>query len=259
MDIDKLQSKYSLTLDKYITNPTENKGNLFLNLAMVKQGLGASYEKLKTNPLFKLNVFNYKEGLLIHVAVPSEKYDLWYDVLLQLIDYKEEDKPVDDKSLKNIKFLTYSNCPSFVFTYAYVFNKRNLLIADTISKYEKEIFNRPPYQRNYYNIVNIEKSLYFAIRFVLENYSTIGSLQAIANSLPIGFWNNITKPQDKINEYNRVKKEYHDNIEKEEKAKVRKEAVKRVVTGKSQDGDTKRIITGKDHRKSKIKGKAKRR
>lgn len=270
MDIDKIdKNKYSLTLLKYITNPTENKGNLFLNLAMVKDGLKGRYAKLIKNENFKYKIYRYKDNFLIHVAVPSEKYDLTYDVLLELIDFKEEEnKPFDTKLIKNTNFRVYSNSPAFQFTYGYVFHKRGLLIPETESKFEKAIFSRQPYQRNYYQITNIEKSIFYAINIILDNMSTLGELSSQAVSLPFTFFSSIPTPTQKINEYNRVKKEFKENETKDKKKEVRKDVVNRALHNKSQTGDFGRIITGKDkisgsksssssHRKSKIKGKSK--
>jgi len=98
--------------------------------------------------------------------VPSEFYktnNITYDVLIE-IEYRENKR----LSLRNAKF--YSNCPSFIYTYAYVFNQESLVIEDLKSKLPSECLTNPPTIRNPIESRGYEKSIYMACRYLLEGF-----------------------------------------------------------------------------------------
>lgn len=265
MDIDKLEKeKHSLSFEKYLTNPSGNKGNLFLNMSMVKGNLNEKFDSLlreKKNK-FDLKVYDNGNKFILYVKVPSSKYDLFYDVVFEIDKKGEDDKPLERINLKKSKFKVYSNCPSFVFTYAFIFNNRELLIEGLKSKYSKDTLQKQPLQKNYYQIVAMEKSLFFAISYILMQCST---LEEVSNKAVKGnCFSLIATPEGKLAEYRSLQKQESVNKTKDRKKEVRKEALGRVLNAKTQKGDTKRIITGKakitgnnSKRTTKKKGKSK--
>lgn len=260
MDIDKLENKHSITFEKYITNPSGNKGNLFLNMSMVKGNLQEKFDKLlydkKDN--FALNVYKHGGNFILYVKVPSSRYDLFYDVVFEIQDRTNEDKPLDRVNLSKCEFKVFSNCPSFAFTYAHIFNNRKLIIDELVSKYAKDIIKRPPYEKNYYEIVAMEKSLFYAISYLLSRCTT---LEDVNNLCEKGnCFSAISTTDDKLFEYKQLQQAESKERRKEEKDKVRKETMGRVLKANIKKGDSGRIITGKEKRKapkSKVKGKRK--
>lgn len=128
----------------------------------------------------------------VHVKVPSETVgNFYYDVLMEF-DIGKSTKNIEDCDIR-----IFSNCPSFVYTYAYVFyhlgesaptNKSNkkpsglligflskkipndrLLIPGTEAKLGDDVINNPPVVRNPAGLPLFDKSIYHAIFFIQDN------------------------------------------------------------------------------------------
>lgn len=155
------------TLSKYASNPT-GKGSAYVaNRSAIKQGLNMTFIKLlrEHRKVFVAMPYTYPNGdLLYWVKVPSEFYNdnkITYDVLF-LIEY---DKNVERK---NRTMRVYSNSPSFIFTYAYVYNKHDLLIPQLKSKLPVQALTTPPEVRNPIQSFGYEKSTYIATMYLLD-------------------------------------------------------------------------------------------
>ena len=147
---------------------------------------------------FKHTVYKVKETnyTIIHVLVPSETVPGFnYDVLFQ-ISYEPTTTKLEDCEVK-----IFSNAPSFVYTYAYVFYhldmgdgqkpgmivdsmnrkipKDRLLISDTEQKLPDEVRKQRPVIRNTLGLPLWDKSLYYALFYLTEEVSflTIRSRQ----------------------------------------------------------------------------------
>lgn len=158
-----------MSLMQYINNPT-GKGSAYVaNRKVIKEGLNITYIKLlrEHRKMFYAVPYIYDNGdILYYVKVPSEDYNnnkICYDVLF-LLEY--------DKSLRrvnrNIKL--YSNSPSFVFTYCYVYNKHNMLIEKLKSKMPNEALTIAPEIRNPIESFGFEKSTYIAARYLIDGF-----------------------------------------------------------------------------------------
>lgn len=156
-----------MTLTKYTNNPT-GKGSAYVaNRAAIKNGLNMIYIKLlrEHRREFYAVPYVYPNGdILYYVKVPSEEYDsnkISYDVLF-LLKY--------DKNLKraNRHMFLYSNSPSFIFTYCYVYNKHGLLIDKLKAKLPGEALTKFPEIRNPIGSLGYEKSTYIAARYLID-------------------------------------------------------------------------------------------
>lgn len=252
MDLNSLEP-IKLTLEQFIDNPSGNRGNMAMNLKMVQDQLDIRYAKLINSvKTFKYQIYDIDEKtILVYVHLPSEKYKMTYDVLIQ-IDKSEE------QIMKNT-FKVYSNSPSFVFTYAYVFNVENLLISFLKSKYDKNIFKKRPVQRNFYGMISYEKSIYFSILYILKKYQNISELEKKAKKFnKKSILEEVKTPQYKIDQFNRLrKKESAEN--KTLAGKMKKALIKDAKKREKLYGNSK-VITGASHNikgKQKVTGKSK--
>lgn len=155
-----------MNIQNYLTNPM-GKGSSVLMLSNAKRELDNQYMELYTKITVKWYVLDDKY-YIAHVKVPSKsKENLFYDVLLEFdIDtFKDQSTSV----INNANVRVFSNCPSFAFTYANVFNYNGDLISWTTNKYPKDILRKNPEIRNPNQIVSYERSLYFAIKYILSN------------------------------------------------------------------------------------------
>ena len=136
-------------------------------LSSAKRALDEQYVQLYTKMSVKWYILDDKY-YIAHVKVPSKsKERLWYDVLLEFdIDTMRDNHT---STINNANVRVFSNCPSFAYTYAHVFNINGDLIDWTRNKYPRDIITKRPEVRNASSIVSYERSLYFAIRYVLSN------------------------------------------------------------------------------------------
>lgn len=123
--------------------------------------------------------------VIVHIKVPSETVkDFYYDVLLEL-------NRAGAKRFQDCHIKIFSNCPSFVYTYAYVFYhlkddelgtdnmivdryeqkipRERLMIKNAETKLGKRVVTERPDVRNPYGLPLFDKSVYYAIFYLLEH------------------------------------------------------------------------------------------
>jgi len=157
-----------ISMTQFVNNPT-GKGSAYVaKRSAIRNGLNLTFVKLlrESRKQFYAIPYIYENGdIMFYVKVPSEDYEhnkISYDVLIKIL--------YDNKkalSNRNVKF--FSNCPSFIYTYTYVFNKEELLIDEYKSKFPNEALTMPPVIRNPIQSMGYEKSLYIACRYLLDS------------------------------------------------------------------------------------------
>lgn len=124
----------------------------------------------------KYEVFYYpqKDEYIITFKVPSEsnyKYvkPFYYDVVFSFTP-KSDGSSATDTTLNNYNLTVYSNMHSFIFNYTYVYYSKRFLI-NWISRryYTKLALKNTPEKRNFYGIMNYEKSIYFSYLTIILN------------------------------------------------------------------------------------------
>jgi len=158
-----------ISLRQLVDNPS-GKGSAYLaKRAMIKQGLNMTYIKIlsRYRKQFFAVPYIYKDGrILFHVKVPSEMYNInkiSYDVLFEF-------QPTDTNvrlAMRNVK--CFSNSPSFIFTYAYVFNQKQLIIDNFKKNLPNQCLTQPPVVRNPIESMGYEKSIYLASRYLIDS------------------------------------------------------------------------------------------
>lgn len=188
-------------------NVTIKKGSVKLPVGGFIENTRTKYAEMKkkTEKPFLHTSYLVTPGdtLTIHVKVPSNSLKkFYYDILLELTPIK------DAKSIEECHVKIFSNSPSFVYSYAYVFYhldpedsdtversvKRGrttpgmiinrlyrkipvnrLLMPGTEEKYGDRVLEEPPVIRNPYNLPMFDSSLYLAILY-LEDVTTLNEL-----------------------------------------------------------------------------------
>lgn len=110
---------------------------------------------------FSVTTLKDKSSFYFLVKVPSSSFKknaLAYDVIIEVINAKGSGDNIFDKPIR-----VFSNSPSFVFTYAYVFNKHGLLIPWLKNKYSKKILDNVPVSRNPKQELELDQSLKVAL------------------------------------------------------------------------------------------------
>ena len=157
----------NLSLEQYVANPTGKGSGYVANRAAIKSGLNMTFIKLLRNHRRQFYAVPYIYGngdILFYVKVPSEDYKdnkISYDVLFLI----QHDK---NRSREKRLIKLYSNSPSFIFTYCYVYNQHNLIIEKLKSKLPTEALTQFPEIRNPIGSLGYEKSTYIAAMYLLN-------------------------------------------------------------------------------------------
>jgi hypothetical protein len=216
VDYEKIKRKETLT--SFMQNP-QGTGIAAANKKFVVQGLENSYEKLlKETGAWKYRVFRIGKDLYFQVMVPSETFkDFTYDVVIQFID----GDGATNLAGKQIKL--FSNCPSFVFTYAYAYAIQGLLCDSLFNKFPQEVFKEAPKIRNPAMDTGYEKTLFYALYYITKNNLILrGNFNGqLVSTNMLRFLPIIKSSMTKLSEYNAHKK--GETVKKKEKEKILKE------------------------------------
>lgn len=196
-----------MTLEEYIINPMGKSNAVFNSVA--REAIAANYRQkferllMREHGLIGYQIYKdmKKNEFYIHLRIPSEVVPkLYYDTVLKF--YADENVKESGKNLLKYNVQFFSNDPSFVYTYSYVFIKNNLFIDSLKSKMSKEARNEAPDVTNPGKNVGYVKSIYFAYLYMrsrgLFEYNSFTS-QGI-DYKPSLLLNKITNADDKIEE-----------------------------------------------------------
>jgi hypothetical protein len=158
-----------ISLRQYVSNPY--RGSAFLaSRKAIKAGLNQAFIELlrKDRMKFFAVPYIYPNGdILFHVRIPSTEYKynkLHYDVL-----FKIKADPVRRYALRDVEF--FSNSPSFIYTYAYVYYHDHIVIDEFASKLPIMSLTVAPEIRNPVESLGYEKSTYFAARYLIDGHA----------------------------------------------------------------------------------------
>lgn len=197
---------YHQTIFEYMDNPMGKGSTAIANRGLIRTNLDNRYEKLITKHHdFKCNRYFDGSRFYFHIFIPSEtERENDYDVVIELSDPLGDF--TKDITLNRYVMRVFSNCPSFVFTYAYVFNKYGMLIDDLRDKYTDIVFDNEPDIKNPGQIINFEKSIYFACKY-LSTHKTLLNKITLANTSSIGMKKNFEKIRTTDTILKEIKKE----------------------------------------------------
>ena len=245
------------TIDEYLDNPMGKGSNAIANRNLIKSDLDARYNKLlEKHKDFKHYHYHDNSNFFVHVKVPSEsERNNEYDVVIQFTPTEKE--VINDLNLNRYTIKVFSNCPSFTYTYAYVYNDYGLMIDFLRDKYKDIVLSDNPIIKNPGEVINFEKSIYFACKYIKSNRSFMNkvSLAAFSKRLMIDQFKKTIKSTDKIEL--EIKKE--NNRLKEEKNKKNNIKKSKIESNKNV-GSPKMTKSRSDHRitpHKKITGKSK--
>jgi len=155
-----------MSISQMIQNPTGKHSAFFASRARVKAQLDAIF--IKNLRKFRREFYavpyidDQTHNIVYYVSVPSETFYLnkvRWDCIIE-IEYNA------NKSLENRNARFYTNSPSFIFTYAYVFNQQDLLPNFIKSKMPKLCLTQPPTIKNPVESRGFDKILYQALKYL---------------------------------------------------------------------------------------------
>ncbi len=165
-----------------------------------------------------VNIYTHKDDVYYHFLIPTETLERnnVYDVVIKFTPGDKSN--LLDKTYKQYNIEFFSNCPSFVYTYAYVANLNGYFIKELADKYEQETLKYPPTSRNPGNIFGYEKSIYFACRYLSNKNTQLlykSYVEKVGKPLTNDIFNDIKTANKVLEEIEREKK-----VQKEEKKKA---------------------------------------
>lgn len=246
-----MPEQHRMTLGEYMTNPY-GKGDFTTNRNVIKADLEMRLKKImerEKNPFHYTVYSNGKaKSYLIHVKLPSEtvKKNMYYDVCFFLDNLEE--------GIANANLSVFSNNPSFTYTYAYVFNKNDMVIGPLKTKYDKKVLTLPPSERNRYERIGWEKSIFFALFYLKEQgILELDKLQEIAKDIDKKkFVDEISSADDKKEE--RV---YKFKLQRAEEKRLKEKENSKKVEAKKEPRKVPQTTTTKTNHIIPITGKEK--
>lgn len=165
-----------MLMSEYLQNPA-GKGSAIGNVAKTREDLKNQYLKLENKIKHKIYVF--RKYAIYHIIIPSkdETRDNTYDVI---IEFNMNDLTSEAIDISSLDFALFSNCPSFVYTYANVFYNKQMLCKWLLNKYNPQVRKNLPERRNAYNVIGFERSIYLAMLYIKSKH--IDRLDVITNT-----------------------------------------------------------------------------
>lgn len=196
-----------------LTNPSgPGSAQVGARYLIIRQYNEKAIDLINKKLLKEPDVYKDGTGYVIHFRIPSEKYDITFDTVLQLTrpDDMEETR-VNNLGEYNVKI--FSNIPQFGFIYAYVANDNDLLIDELKSKFDQIFFTKPPVIKNPQKVYGFEKAITLsAIYLERNNLKFKRNMDQLAKD-PID-WNTLQQLiptfKKKLDQYNGKKKEQID-------------------------------------------------
>lgn len=142
------------------------------------------YEEIKSRISSRWFYVKSIDKVVTHIKVPSEKVDMFYDVIIQF----KFGKGGNHQLMLNGGIQAFSNCPSFVYTNVDYFERNGLLIpwAKALLGVPKRTSTEDQDPKNdpIPKEITYEKSLYFALMHLSE-LDTIHFLTQLKNAIEV--------------------------------------------------------------------------
>lgn len=165
-----------MKIREYLTNPAGKGSSIFGDQSAIQQRYEEEAQSLLESGKGVPNMYSLRNRYLIFYyqlqSKSGEKYgkELHYDILV-LVDTKTV--TLENSKIMDMDFKVFSNCPSFLYTYLNLFNKKDLLIDWTKKLYDKETLRKPAKTRNSYGIIGYERSLYITLLLIQHSYGSL--------------------------------------------------------------------------------------
>ena len=167
------------TIDSFLNNPTGDVGQAIAGRTVIADNLRKRLHTMKRDGKKLVhNYFKVNDDLFIRVKVPSETFeDFTYDVVIKFVGAGA----LSGSSIATHNIEMYSNAPSFMYSYAYVFNMFGVLPEEMKGKLPKNALEELPSTRNPDAVIFYEKTITMALMYIREE--NLAATAAIRNSV----------------------------------------------------------------------------
>lgn len=162
-------------LSDFLSNPMGKGSTAIMQKQLILNDYKLRLEMLIKTKTIETNIYKDKDSYFIHVILPSEsKRDNTYDVVLQFIPTEPNQKA--DRTLNRYGVKFFSNCPSFTFTFAHVFNQEGMMVDLLSDKYDKIVLEKKSEIRNPSQIISYEKSITLTSVYIDQDHQLMSKL-----------------------------------------------------------------------------------
>lgn len=202
------------TLSQFMIKPLHSRESLTQDTKF-----DMMYRKLVSkNGIRLVAITEVESAFYYHIKVLSDSQqkkgvDYFYDVVIRFFT---DDPTIESQSHLNGYYVQfYSNSPSFIYQYAYLYKQSDFLIQMLYSKLDKETLNNPPTTRNANEKLSYDKSIYCACRFLTNSktkYLLKNGVTTFKKKNPKEFfkevqdWQSVRFDQELLNEERKLKK-----------------------------------------------------
>lgn len=156
-----------MTINEYLQNPY-GKGSAISGVTQQKEDMLRQFQELASK--FACKIYKYRDEAIFHVVIPSrDRPKVSYDVV---IETKLNDMTSSEINVNDVDIKVFSNCPSFMFTFAHAFRSKGLVIHWLDNKYRVEVKKKEATSKNEYGIIGMERSLYLACLYLTKTRRT---------------------------------------------------------------------------------------
>lgn len=175
------------TLKEYLNNP-DGKG---IGLQNIKNQYITELKTLEKDMSISWYTTSKKDVLCAHIILPSQSNEtVRYDIVFE---FQLGDKHDHGEYLLNYPVRVFTNSPSFVYKYAYMYNKEGRLIPWLKQKYDIATFQKEPSSKNPNKEMRFERSLYLSALYIQNHRDYLPLALSTARVLV-----NITKIKDYV-------------------------------------------------------------
>jgi hypothetical protein len=244
--MDKINVREETTLKDLIQNPTGPHSRQVAARYTIRDALTAKFKAAMLDrnrkTRFKLYITKKLEQYIVWIKVPSEKYEVEYDVIFELTF------PDGVRSITNANVRLFCNSPSWVFTSAYAYRQSNLLIKGWDKPLGKAATEEPKVTNPNMD-TGYDKVVFQAILYLTQAHGLL-TMHDLNSSLS----HKVPNPNDpsmsasaKLFEYNKAKAIYTTKmrIEKEKDKKLKEKNDLEAKNSSKSSTKTKKIQAAK--------------
>ena len=159
-----MASKYQ-TLSNFLLSPFNRKEDLSKDISYSDKY--RTFVEKNSIRIYAMCVI--EDSYYIHMKVPSESQkdsNYEYDVVIRF--FTDDPVVASQNNLRSYYIQFFSNSPSFMYQYAYLYHKEGFLIKALYDKIDADYIDVPPTKTNANMITSYDKSIYFACRYLSE-------------------------------------------------------------------------------------------
>ena len=171
------KGEIEMTINEYLYYPM-GKGFSAMNISEAREKMIEKFTLDEDG--IKVNLYKTNSTLVFHAEIPSHSTKgLYYDTIVEFPNGKADMNK--GNNIFEFPFKVYSNCPSFVYSYAYIFYQKNLICDWLVSRYDKKTLTTPPTKRNSWGVIFYEQSIFFTLYYIKKYFGmSVMELDSIA-------------------------------------------------------------------------------